>query len=160
MNLTENGKVKAIVAAHKKKPASLIPVLQAIQAEFGYLPEEALAAVSRELGPSVSQVFGVVTFYKQFRLTPQGRHLIRVCHGTACHVAGADGVSTALRSELGVADGETTADLNFTLESVACLGCCSLAPVMTVGDDTHGRLTPDKAKKVVARYGGQKAGES
>lgn len=151
-------RVEAIVAAHEKTTASLIPILQAIQEECGYVPEAAVNAIGRDLGLSATQIFGVVTFYKQFRLTPQGKHLVKVCHGTACHVAGAEGISVALRSDLGVEDGGTTEDLNFTLEPVACLGCCSLAPVIMVDDETHGRLTPDKAKKVVAKYADVKAG--
>jgi NADH:ubiquinone oxidoreductase subunit E len=152
-NSIDNGKIEAIVAAHEGKQASLIPVLQAIQEEYGYLPEAAMDIVSRGVGVTVSQIFGVATFYKQFRLTPQGKYMIKVCHGTACHVAGAEGISVALRGELGIEDGGTTPDLKFTLEPVACLGCCSLAPVVMVGEETHGRLTPDKAKKVVAKYG-------
>ena len=144
--------VKQMVAAHEKKPASLIPVLQDVQQEYGYLPREALDIVARGLNLSVSNIYGVATFYKQFRLVPQGEHLIKVCHGTACHVAGAEGISVVLRSDLDVEDDGTTDDMKFTLESVACLGCCSLAPVITVGEDTHGRLTPDKAKKVVSKY--------
>lgn len=151
-NSIDIGQVEGIVAAHERKPASLIPILQEIQLEYGYLPEASLDVVGAGLGMSVSQIFGVATFYKQFRLTPQGKYMIKVCHGTACHVSGAEGISTALRGELGVEDGGTTEDMNFTLEPVACLGCCSLAPVIMVGDDTHGRLTPDKAKKVVAKY--------
>lgn len=157
-NRIDSGKIDSIVKAHERKQASLIPVLQEVQAEYGYLPEAAMEAVGGSLNLSVTQIFAVVTFYKQFRLTPQGEHLIKVCHGTACHVAGAEGLSVALRQDLGVEDGETTKDRKFTLESVACLGCCSLAPVIMVSDDTHGRLTPDKAKKVVAKYGGEKAG--
>jgi len=156
-NRIDTGKIDSIVEAHERTQASLIPVLQEIQAEYGYLPEAAMDVVGRSLNLSVTQIFAVVTFYKQFRLTPQGEHLIKVCHGTACHVAGAEGLSVALRQDLGVGDGETTGDRKFTLESVACLGCCSLAPVIMVSDDTHGRLTPDKAKKVVAKYGGDQA---
>lgn len=151
-NTIDTGKISALIAEHDIRPASLIPVLQDIQAEYGYLPREALDVVGSELNVSVSQIYGVTTFYKQFRLTPQGEYMIKVCHGTACHVAGAEGVSVALRADLDVEDGETTDDMAFTLESVACLGCCSLAPVITVGEDTHGRLSPDKAVKVVSKY--------
>lgn len=151
-NSVSDGKIEEIVGAYEKKPASLIPILQAIQEECGYLPEAAMGVVGRNIGLSMSEIYGVATFYKQFRLTPQGKYLIKVCHGTACHVSGAEGISVALRNELNIEDGGTTEDQKFTLEPVACLGCCSLAPVITVGDDTHGRLTPDKAKKVVAKY--------
>ncbi|MDP1809589.1 MAG: NAD(P)H-dependent oxidoreductase subunit E, partial [Actinomycetota bacterium] len=118
-NTVTDDKVEAIVGAYEKKAASLIPVLQAVQEEYGYVPEAAVNVVGRSLGLSASQIFGVTTFYKQFRLTPQGKHLIKVCHGTACHVAGAEGISVALRSDLDVEDGGTTADMNFTLEPVA-----------------------------------------
>ena len=99
----------------------------------------------------MSQMFGVDTFYTQFRLQPRGKYTIRVCHGTACHVSGASQLTEAIEFELGIKDKETTEDNLFTLESVACLGCCSLAPVMMVGDETYGRITPDKAGKILRK---------
>jgi len=128
---------------------SLIPILQGIQTLYGFLPAKALAAVSTATGVSLSSIYGVATFYAQFRLNPVGRHVIRVCHGTACHVQNVNAVSIALVGELGVNDGSTTPDGLFTLETVACLGCCSLAPVMMIGDETYGNLTPSKAVKII-----------
>ncbi len=104
------------------------------------------------MGLPSSQVYGVATFYTQFRLKPVGKHLMRVCHGTACHVSGAVKISQALEDELKVGDGETTEDGKFTLETVACLGCCSLAPVMMIDSETYGRLTPDSARKAAKDF--------
>lgn len=131
----------------------LIPILQQVQERIGYLPPEALERIAEHTGESAAGVFGVASFYSQFRLEPVGRYIIKVCHGTACHVQGAVAISEAIFEELDVADGETTADGRFTVESVACLGCCSLAPVMMIQEETFGRLTPDKARKIVREYG-------
>ncbi len=130
----------------------LIPLLQQVQEELGYVPQEAVFGISDRLGVPSSEVFGVLTFYAQFRLTPQGRHMIHVCQGTACHVMGSAKILAALQEHLGVRVGETTADFEFTLEQVRCLGSCSLAPVMTVDRNTYGRLTPEKALSIVRGY--------
>jgi len=111
-----------------------IPLLQAVQNEFGYVPIEAIEHIASTTGMSETKLYGVVTFYSQFRLEPVGEKIIKVCHGTACHVAGAEGVTDALEERLEIADGETTVDGKYTLESVACLGCCSLAPVVAVDE--------------------------
>jgi len=131
----------------------LIPVLQSVQERIGYLPPEAMQRIAERTGVPAAGVFGVATFYSQFRLKPVGRYIVKVCHGTACHVQGAVAISEAICDELGVQDGETTPDGKFTVESVACLGCCSLAPVMMIEEDTFGRLTPDTARKIVREYG-------
>lgn len=131
---------------------SLIPVLQAAQAIYGYLPKEVLLRIARELKLPPSRVFGVVTFYAQFHLQPRGRNIVRVCLGTACHVRGASKIYERTQSELGIGDGETTEDLRFTLETVACLGCCGLSPVIMINDDSHGRLTPDKLRGIIDSY--------
>jgi NADH-quinone oxidoreductase subunit E/NADP-reducing hydrogenase subunit HndA len=141
-----------ILARYEKKERYLIPVLQEAQEEYGYLPEEVLKEIALGLNLSLSQVYGVVTFYSQFHQEPRGNNIIRVCMGTACHVRGGDGILTAIKDELGIDAGETTDDLNFTLESVACIGACGLAPVIMVNDDTHGRLTPEKVPEILARY--------
>jgi NADH-quinone oxidoreductase subunit E len=143
-----------IISAHGGHKGALIPVLQEVQAALGYLSPATMAAIAAGVAIPLSQVYGVVTFYTQFRLKPIGRHLIRVCHGTACHVAGVEKVGQALTSELHAVDGETTTDGKFTLESVACLGCCSLAPVMMIDNETFGRLTPDNAVKAVKEFSG------
>lgn len=131
---------------------ALIPVLQEAQEIYGYLPKEVMQRIAGELGLPFSKVFGVATFYAQFHLKPRGRNIIRVCQGTACHVRGAAKVFDTVSKKLGVGRNETTGDLRYTLETVACLGACGLAPVMMVNDDTHGRLTPDKAAGILDKY--------
>jgi NADH-quinone oxidoreductase subunit E len=148
----KEGKVWAIIKKYRERRGSLIPVLQEVQEALGYLSAETLEQIAEGLGLPASQVYGVATFYTQFRLKPVGKHLIRVCHGTACHVGGAVGISEALEAALGVKDGQTTADGKFTLESVACLGCCSLAPVMMIDGETYGRLTKESAAKALKDY--------
>ena len=145
-------KVDAILERFKGAKGALIPVLQEAQNAYGFLPKDVLARIAQTLEIPVSQVYGVVTFYAQFHLKPRGRNIIRVCQGTACHVRGAKGVLQALEDELHLTPGQTSADERFTLETVACLGACGLAPVMMVNDDTHGRLTPDNACKLLERY--------
>ncbi len=131
---------------------ALIPMLQQVQAEIGYLPVAVMERIAERSGVPAARVFGVASFYSQFRLEPVGRHIIKVCRGTACHVQGAVNIAEAVCDELGVAEGGTTEDGQFTVEPVACLGCCSLAPVMMIDEDTFGRLTPDKARDVVKNY--------
>lgn len=128
---------------------NLIALLQRAQKEFGYLPEAVVEAIAAESGVPASRIYGIITFYAQFSTEPSGRHKIFVCHGTACHVAGASRVTEALEHELAVPDGGTTPDMEFTLGSVACMGACSQAPVMRVGDDTYGNLGADQTRKVV-----------
>ncbi len=128
---------------------NLIAVLQRLQQEFGYLPEPVIDELSRLSGVPASRIYGVVTFYAQFSTTPSGRHRVCVCHGTACHVAGAGRITEALEQELHVEDGGTTGDMEFTLDSVACMGACSQAPVMRVDDDTYGNLTADQTRTIV-----------
>lgn len=136
----------------RDQKGALIPVLQEAQNIFGYLPKEVMERIGRELKIPVSKVYGVATFYAQFHLKPRGRNIIRVCQGTACHVRGGAKIFQAIQNKLGVADGETTPDQRYTLETVACLGACGLAPVMMVNEDTHGRLTPEKAIKTLDQY--------
>lgn len=141
-----------VFSEYRGQEGALIPVLQAAQDIYGYLPKEVLEWIGEELKLPISQIYGVVTFYAQFRLSPRGRHIIRVCQGTACYVRGADAIFEEIKDRLGVGDGETTEDLKFTLESVACIGACSLAPVITIDDDTHGRLTKSGIAKILAQY--------
>lgn len=138
-----------LISRYKGKKGSLIPLLQGIQELYGYIPKGAFEKVSGETGIPVSKMFGVATFYAQFRLQPVGKHIIKVCHGTACHVQNAVEISEALEEALKIKDGETTEDRLFTLESVACLGCCSLAPVMMISDRTYGKLTGTEAVKII-----------
>ncbi|MCF8331033.1 MAG: NADH-quinone oxidoreductase subunit NuoE [Bacteroidales bacterium] len=138
-----------LIRKYKNKRGNLIPLLQGAQDIYGYLPRKAFLKISRETGIELNEMYGVATFYAQFRLQPVGKHIIKVCHGTACHVQNAGGITDALEEALDVADGETTPDRLFTLESVACLGCCSLAPVMMIGEETYGKLDGSKAVKVI-----------
>jgi NADH-quinone oxidoreductase subunit E len=138
-----------IIAKHKGKKGNVIPLLQGTQELFGFISKAAFEKLSRETGIPLSDMFGVATFYAQFRLNPVGKNIIKVCHGTACHVQNAVEITESLEESLKVKDGETTADRFFTLESVACLGCCSLAPVMMIGDQTYGKLTGNEAVKIV-----------
>ncbi|MFO8054561.1 MAG: NADH-quinone oxidoreductase subunit NuoE [Bacteroidales bacterium] len=138
-----------LIQRFRNKPGNMIPLLQGTQNLYGYLPRDAFYKISRETGLSLSEMYGVATFYAQFRLQPVGKHIIKVCHGTACHVQNAGGITDALQEALGVEDGHTTEDMLFTLESVACLGCCSLAPVMMIGEETYGKLDGNAAVKVI-----------
>lgn len=133
----------------KNKKGNLIPLLQGTQDIYGYIPYDAFLKISEATGIDLTEMYGVATFYTQFRLHPVGKHIIKVCHGTACHVQNAGTITEAIQDALKVEDGETTEDGLFTLESVACLGCCSLAPVMMIGDNTYGKLTGKHAVKIV-----------
>lgn len=131
---------------------ALIPLLQSAQDSYGYIPEKVIHYISELAGIPSAEIYGVITFYSQFRLKPLGKNLIRICEGTACHVNGAKSILSALQDELGISVGETTEDGIFSLQSVACLGCCSLAPVVMINNDTHGNLTQDKIKKIIKKY--------
>jgi NADH-quinone oxidoreductase subunit E len=132
-------------------PGELIPLLQSAQEHFGYIPRRAIETIAGVTSIPESTIYGVITFYSQFRLLPMGRHQVRICTGTACHVSGASVLVDAIQDELGIEVGGTTQDGLFTLFTVACLGCCSLAPAMMIDDDTHGRLTPASARKLLRR---------
>lgn len=138
-----------LIEKYKSKRGNIIPLLQGTQDIYGYIPTEAFRLISEKTGIKTSDMFGVATFYSQFRLHPVGKHIIKVCHGTACHVQNATMITEALEEALRVKDGETSEDNLFTLESVACLGCCSLAPVMMIGEETYGKLTGKSAVKVI-----------
>ncbi len=138
-----------LIKKYNGKKGNLIPLLQGTQETFGFIPRKAFEKISSETGLNLSEMYGVATFYAQFRLNPVGKYIIKVCHGTACHVQNANAVSDMLKETLKISDGETTEDGLFTLESVACLGCCSLAPVMMIGDETYGKLDGSKAVKII-----------
>ncbi len=127
----------------------LIPLLQRIQNAYGYLPEPVLEEVGRRTGIPVSQMYGVATFYEQFHLEPRGKYTVRCCRGTACHVRNGHEVIETITEHLGVNDGETTEDMLFTLETVACLGACALAPVVVIGEKYHGKMNPRKIKTLI-----------
>lgn len=144
--------LEEVLKKYSGKKGALIPVLQEAQDIYGYLPEEVMVEIGEKLNIPVSKVYGVATFYAQFHLKPRGKNIIRICLGTACHVRGGAKILEKLEEILQIKDGETTQDLQFTLESVACIGACGLAPVIMVNDDTHGRLTPDAVSKVIKQY--------
>ena len=144
-------RLEAVFREFEGDSHALISILQRAQEIYGYLPTDVIYAVAEHVGVSPAKVMGVATFYTQFRLKPVGKNLIMLCKGTACHVNGADTIAKALGDELGIGDGETTADGLFSLKEVACLGCCSLSPVMMVNETTYGSLTPDKAREIVRR---------
>jgi len=133
-------------------PDNLIPILQKIQSAYGYLPGEVLSEVSRLTGIPVSRMYGVATFYEQFHLEPRGRHTVKCCRGTACHVKGGRNIAGAVRSTLGIEEGETTQDMRFTFETVACLGTCFLAPAMMVDNNYYGHLNPGRVKAILGEY--------
>ena len=128
---------------------SLITILQHTQDIYGYLPKEAIERIADRTGIATSEIMGVGTFYTQFRFQPVGKYLIMICQGTACHVNSSELILQTIRDELGIEDGQTTADGLFSLKCVACLGCCSLSPVMMINEDTYGSLTPDKTKNIL-----------
>lgn len=132
-----------------KVKGSLITILQKTQDIYGYLPKEAIEYISEQTGIAESEIMGVATFYTQFRLEPVGKYLIMLCQGTACHVNSSELILQTIQEELGITDGETTEDGLFSLKCVACLGCCSLSPVMMINEDTYGSLTPDKTRKIL-----------
>ena len=141
--------IDPIIKKYKNKRGNLIPLLQGAQDMYGYLPPQTFEKIARETGLNLSDMYGVATFYAQFRLHPVCKHIIKVCHGTACHVQNAGTITDSIKETLKVDDGATTEDGLFTLESVACLGCCSLAPVMMIGDETYGNLSGKQAVKIV-----------
>ncbi len=137
---------------HRGEPGMLIPLLQAAQDSYGYIPGIAIEQISEVTGIPAAEICGVITFYKQFRLKPLGRHLIRLCKGTACHVVGAEMIAQTVADELATPPDETTDDGIFTFTVVACLGCCSLAPVLMIDDQTFGRMTPQKVRRLLRQY--------
>ncbi len=132
-------------------PGELIPLLQSAQDHFGYIPRRAISYISGVTGIPESEIYGVITFYSQFRLQPMGKYVIRACAGTACHVSGAKTIIETIEDELGIEVGDTSEDGLFTFQTVACIGCCSLAPVIMINDDTHGRLTPASLRKLLRK---------
>jgi NADH:ubiquinone oxidoreductase subunit E len=145
-------RLEEIIAEYRGKPGALIPVLQIAQAIFGYLPEAALKLIALGLGKSYSEVAGVVSFYSFFSTKPRGKHLIRVCLGTACYVRGGKRVLDALKKELAIDVGDTTEDALFTLEVARCFGACGLAPAMCIDEEVHKRVRPTKIREILKRY--------
>jgi NADH-quinone oxidoreductase subunit E len=144
--------VDGVLAKYKDQKGAMIPILQAIQEAYGYLPYQALEYAAKQLRVPFSRVFGVATFFAQFHLKPRGENIIRVCLGTACHVRGGAKILDKLREILQLEVGGTTEDKKYTLESVACIGACGLAPVLMINNDTFGRLTPQKMAGIIENY--------
>jgi len=147
-----NSKVDVIVDKYNKNRAQLVSVLQDVQAEFRYLPKDALLRVSEQMAVPISQVYQVATFFRAFSLKPRGKHLINCCLGTACHVRGGLRILEKLERSLEISNGGTTKDMKFTLESVNCMGACALGPVIKVDDAYYGQMTMDKVDKVLSNY--------
>jgi len=136
-----------LLSAFERRPESLIPLLQAVQESLGYLPSDALGTVARHARVPRSRVYGVASFYSQFRFNPVGRQRVAVCRGTACHVGGSRFILEELERTLGISEGQTTGDMEYSLETVACIGCCGLAPCISVNDEVSAKLTPKKVRK-------------
>lgn len=141
--------IKPVLDEYADVKGSLITILQHTQEIYGYLPKEAIELISERTGIATAEIMGVGTFYTQFRFEPVGKYLIMLCQGTACHVNSSELILETIKDELNIDDGETTPDGLFSLKCVACLGCCSLSPVMMINDNTYGNLTPDKTKKIL-----------
>ncbi|MCW3134145.1 MAG: NADH-quinone oxidoreductase subunit NuoE [Methanophagales archaeon] len=149
----DEDKIDKIIEEHRTDKSELIPILQDVQAEYNWLPQDTLRYIAKRLQVPLTDVFGIATFYKSFSLKPRGKHLVRVCLGTACHVRGGPRILETAERILGIKTGETTEDYKFTLESVNCLGCCALGPVMVVDNEYYGKLPPTKVEKVLHKYG-------
>ena len=145
-------RLRTVIAEHKGQPGATMPVLQAAQEIFGYLPEEVQIMVAEELDVPLSEVYGVASFYAQFSMNPKGKYPVSVCMGTACYVKGAADVLAAVEKKLGIKTGSITGDGKFSLDACRCVGACGLAPVMLVGSDVYGRLTPDQVGPILDKY--------
>lgn len=149
----DEDKIDKIIRYHGADKSKLIAILQDVQAEYNWLPPDALRHIAKRLHVPLIEVFGIATFYKSFSLEPRGKHLVRVCLGTACHVRGGPRILETAERILDIKADETTADYEFTVESVNCLGCCALGPVMVVDNDYYGNLPPAKVERILRKYG-------
>ncbi len=147
--------LETIFSKYEGKRENVIPILQKVQEEYTYLPEDLMAEIAKYTRVPASDIYGVATFYAQFRFTPTGENLISVCRGTACHVRGAPRIFEEITDQLGLEGEGTTEDQKYTVETVACVGCCALAPVMTINEEVHGDLTKQKVRKLVQAKGDQ-----
>lgn len=150
--------IEKIIAGYQGQRWALIPLLHEIQRVFGFIPPAAVAPVARGLGLFPSQVQGVVTFYSQFYTEPRGKNIVRVCRGTACHVRGGKTILKLVKQQLGIEEGETTPDYEYSLETVACIGCCALAPNMVVDRNIYGHMNPKRVGAIFGNYGGERHG--
>jgi NADH-quinone oxidoreductase E subunit len=147
------GKIENIIARYRDQKWPLIPLLQEVQDEIGYVPPEAIEVIARGTGLFPTQVQGVISFYEQFHVSPRGKNIVRVCRGTACHVRGGRTILKIVKQNLNVEEGQTTPDMQFTLETVPCLGTCFLAPAMMLNKDYFGKLAPPKLRSILQQYG-------
>jgi NADH:ubiquinone oxidoreductase subunit E len=147
-------RINTIVSDHSQQKWSLIPLLQKIQSEFGYIPRQSIPLIARNLGLFPSQVQGVISFYTQLYTQPRGKKVVRVCRGTACHVRGGKKILKLVKQRLDLEEGETTPDMEYTLETVACIGVCALAPNIVVGDHVHGHMNPKKVEQLFKKQEG------
>jgi NADH-quinone oxidoreductase subunit E len=151
--LNNFSKVCEILDRFEREPSKIIPILQAVQEEYRYLPEEIMTFVATTLGISPARVFGIATFYSHFSLEPKGKYIIKVCDGTACHVKGSSGLIEIIQRELKLTEKEhTTPDLMFTMETVSCLGACGLAPAVVINDKVYGQVSKQKMKELISEY--------
>lgn len=148
----QQARLREVIETHKDEKGALMPVLQQAQHIYGYLPIEVQIMIAEGLGKSLSEVYGVVTFYSQFTLNPKGRHIINVCLGTACYVKGAGAILERVSDKVGIQPGGITPDGKFSLDATRCIGACGLAPVMTINDEVYGRLVPDDVERILAKY--------
>jgi len=146
-------KVKNIIKKYGSDKSFIVPILQDVQREFNYLPKDALCAVSSQLSVPISRVYEVVTFYKAFSLKPKGRYQLTLCMGTACHVRGAELIARNVEDILGIREGETTPDLEYSFETVGCLGACALGPILVVNGEYHGHMNIAKSTKILKKLG-------
>jgi NADH-quinone oxidoreductase subunit E len=153
---TVEERLNEILSSYQGKEDELIPILQQVQQVLGYLPEPTMKRIARFLKLPECTIFGVGTFYAQFKLVPSGRNIVKVCRGTACHVRGAASILGEVEKQLGIKSGDSTPDLEYSLEAIACFGSCALAPVMVIGNNVYGRMTPTKVKEVLASVGSVK----
>ncbi|HOK40865.1 MAG TPA: NADH-quinone oxidoreductase subunit NuoE [bacterium] len=152
MNLEATEKINQIINEIGNSKNNLITILQAIQNEFNYISPEIISKIAEKLEMKPTEIFGVVTFYKHFKLTPPGKNIIKICHGTACHINSAIEITEEFKRQLNININETTKDGLFSLEKVACLGCCSLAPAIMINEKVYGKLTTKKIKKILDEY--------
>jgi len=151
--------LEEILASYRGNRGELVPILQEVQENLGYLPERTMIDIARFIGVPESHVYSVASFYTQFRLLPLGKKRVSVCRGTACHIRGAPQILKTIEKTIDLKEGETSEDLEYTLETVACFGCCALAPVIRINTDVHGEMTPEKAYELFAATNGGNNGQ-
>jgi NADH-quinone oxidoreductase subunit E/NADP-reducing hydrogenase subunit HndA len=157
--IVQERQLKEVIRKHRDQQGGLMPILQEAQGIYGYLPIEVQTMIADGLGISLSEVYGVATFYSQFSLTPKGEHRVSVCLGTACYVKGSDKILEAVEKRLGIKSGECTPDGLFSIDSCRCVGACGLAPVMMVDDDVYGKVTPEQVDSIIDSYLAKKGGK-